>query len=59
MNKTTLLVPTCALFLAFAGLQGFAQSSADPTSSQAGSMNVSAEVLKSQQTPPATEFMQR
>ena len=39
MNKTTLLVPTCALFLAFAGLQGFAQSSADPASSQAGSMS--------------------
>jgi Spy/CpxP family protein refolding chaperone len=35
MNKKTLLVPTCALFMAFAGLQGFAQSSADPASSQA------------------------
>lgn len=40
MNKKTLLVLTCALFLAFAGLQGFAQSSADPASSQAaGSMS--------------------
>ena len=37
MNKKTLLVPTCALFMAFAGLQGFAQSSADPASSQAAS----------------------
>jgi periplasmic protein CpxP/Spy len=37
MNKKTLLVLTCALFLAFAGLQGFAQSSADPAASQAAS----------------------
>jgi Spy/CpxP family protein refolding chaperone len=37
MNKTTLLVLTCALFVAFAGLQSFAQSSADPASSQAAS----------------------
>ena len=37
MNKKTLLVPTCALLMAFAGLQGFAQSSADPASSQAAS----------------------
>ena len=35
MNKKTLLVPMCALFMAFAGLQGFAQSSANPASSQA------------------------
>jgi len=39
MNKKTLLVPTGALFLAFAGLQGFAQSSADPASSHAPSMS--------------------
>ena len=39
MNKKRLLVPTCALFLAFAGLQGFAQSSAVPASSQAASMS--------------------
>jgi Spy/CpxP family protein refolding chaperone len=39
MNKKTLLVPTCAIFLVFAGLQGFAQSSADPASSQAASMS--------------------
>lgn len=37
MNKRTLLVLTCALFLALAGLQGFAQSSADPAASQAAS----------------------
>ena len=37
MNKKTLLVPMCALFMTFAGLQGFAQSSADPASSQAAS----------------------
>ena len=37
MNKRTLLVLTCALFVALAGLQGFAQSSADPAASQAAS----------------------
>jgi len=39
MNKKTLLVLTCALVLAFAGVQAFAQSSADQaasTASQAG-----------------------
>src|SRR5260370_28829353 len=35
MNKRILLVLTCALFLAFAGLQGFAQSNADQAAPQA------------------------
>src|SRR5262249_61086252 len=38
MNKTTLLVLTCALFLAFAGLQAAAQSSDDQAASQPSSM---------------------
>src|SRR5262245_2025166 len=37
MNKRTLLVLTCALFLAFTCLQGFAQSTADQAASQAAS----------------------
>src|SRR5215471_17099869 len=36
MNKKMLFVLTCALFLALAGLQGFAQSTADQAASQAG-----------------------
>jgi Spy/CpxP family protein refolding chaperone len=35
MNQRTLFVLTCALLLAFAGLQGFAQSTADQAVSQA------------------------
>jgi Spy/CpxP family protein refolding chaperone len=37
MNKKMLFVLTCVLFLAFAGLQGFAQSTADQAASQAAS----------------------
>jgi periplasmic protein CpxP/Spy len=37
MSKRTVLFLTCALFLAFAGLQGFAQSTPDQAASQAGS----------------------
>jgi periplasmic protein CpxP/Spy len=37
MNKKMLLVLTCALLLAFAGVQGFAQSTADQAASQAAS----------------------
>ena len=42
MNKKTLLVLTCALVLAFAGVQAFAQSSADQAASTASQVGQAA-----------------
>lgn len=42
MNKKTLLILTCALFLALAGLQAVAQSSDDQAASQPSSMSQAA-----------------
>ena len=53
MNKM-LLVLTCALFLALAGLQGFAQSTADQAASQAGNAASQAATQTDQAVDPET-----
>jgi Spy/CpxP family protein refolding chaperone len=54
MNKKMLFVLTCALFLAFAGLQGFAQSTADQAASQAGNAASQAATQTDQAVDPET-----
>ena len=54
MNKKMLFVLTCVLFLAFAGLQGFAQSTADQAASQAGNAASQAATQTDQAVDPET-----